>query len=69
MKALVSYAYEDWSDRSKSPIGIRNDVEYFEDDAPTLKEICEFERQHELFPSRVNVNVISVTKLQENEKE
>ena len=69
MKALVSYAYENWSDRAKSPIGISNDVEYFEDDVPTLKEICEFERQHECFPSRVNVNVIGIVKLHETKKE
>lgn len=67
MKALVVYKYEKYNCESNTySMCIDNDVEYFDGDNPTLKEICEFEEEHER-PVGINrdVRVLHIIKLEE----
>lgn len=62
MKALVVYAYTDYSENKK--IKISNDFEYFCSDNPTTSEILTFEERHRRYPDVLDTKVINIIKLE-----
>ena len=61
MKALVVYAYTDYSENLKTKVS--NDWEYFSGDNPTTSEILDFEERHSEYPYRCRPKVINVIKV------
>ena len=63
MKALVVYAYTDYSENMKTKVS--NDWEYFSGDNPTASEILDFEERHHKYPYICRPKIINIIKVEE----
>ena len=63
MKALVVYAYTDYSENMKTKVS--NDWECFSGDNPTTSEILDFEERHCKYPYICNPKIINIIKVEE----
>lgn len=63
MKALVVYVYTNYTENKK--IEVSNDWGCFCGDNPTVSEILDFEEGHSKYPSRCDVKIINIIKVDE----